>query len=441
MNVLTILQNIWWLIILIGVMILIHELGHFWAARFFDVKVEAFSFGFGPRLFGFRRGETDFRFSAILFGGYVKMAGEQPGDEAASDPRSFQAKPRWQRLIIAFAGPGMNILLAVGLLTALFMVSYPKLANADDPATIGFVTPGSPASEAGLKEGDTIVQIEDVRDPKWQDILLKEVASASRALYVGYVRDGQRYQTQVTPRLEERSGLGTSGWEEKTQVLVGGLTPGMDAERVGLKRGDVLVSVNGNNIHSLSKLHEVIRSSNGNPVELVYARNGQNHTVSVKPAQRTLDGNPRWMIGVQLERPIVVTQLGFVAALKESVDQNIKSASLIYQFLQGLIEQRMSAKSIEGPIGIARLSGDAAREGPMAFVGLMAMVSLNLAVFNLLPIPILDGGLILLLLIEMIMRRDMSMPVKEAVFKVGMVFLMAVVVFVLYNDISKLLPG
>ena len=147
------------------------------------------------------------------------------------------------------------------------------------------------------------------------------------------------------------------------------------------------------------------------------------------------------MIGVQLERPFIITQLSFVDALRESVDQNVKSASLIYQFLQGLIERRMSAKSIEGPIGIARLSGDAAREGPMAFVGLMAMVSLNLAVFNLLPIPILDGGLILLLLIEMVMRRDMSMQVKEAVFKVGMVFLMAVVVFVLYNDISKLLPG
>ena len=137
------------------------------------------------------------------------------------------------------------------------------------------------------------------------------------------------------------------------------------------------------------------------------------------PAFSKLDGSGRWLIGVDLERPVVITQLGLGAALRESIDQNIKSASLIYQFLQGLIERRMSAKSIEGPIGIARLSGDAAREGPMAFVGLMAMVSLNLAVFNLLPIPILDGGLILLLLIEMIMRRDMSMQVKEAVFQGG----------------------
>jgi regulator of sigma E protease len=292
-----------------------------------------------------------------------------------------------------------------------------------------------------LKEGDTIVQIDDVRDPKWQDILLAEVASAGRQLYIGYVRNGQRFQTSVTPKLEEKSGLGTSGWEEKTDVLVAGTTPGLDAERVGIKRGDVLVSVDGQPIHSMSKLHDVMRASNGDPVQLVYSRDGKQHTATIKPAYQPLDGNSRWMIGVLLERPVVITQLSFGAAIRESIDQNIKSASLIYQFLQGLIERRMSAKSIEGPIGIARLSGDAAREGPLAFVGLMAMVSLNLAVFNLLPIPILDGGLILLLLIEMIMRRDMSMQVKEAVFKVGMVFLMAVVVFVLYNDISKLLPG
>ena len=433
------IQNVWWLLVLIGVMILIHELGHFWAARFFDVRVEAFSFGFGPRLFGFRRGETDFRFSAILFGGYVKMAGEQPGEEAAADPRSFQAKPRWQRLIIAFAGPAMNILLAIGLLTGLFMVKYPKLANADGPAIIGYVTADSPAAKAGLKAGDTIVQIESTNNPKWQDILLKQAAGAGRALTIGYVRNGQRLHTDLTPILDDR-GIGSAGWEQDTDVLIAGVMPGMDAQRAGLKHGDMIISVNGQRIRSISLLHEIIRSSNGKPIELVYRRDGQENTASVKPAFSDAHGG-RWLIGVDLDRPVVITQLAFIPALRESVEQNIKSASLIYQFLEGLVERRMSAKSIEGPIGIARLSGEAAREGPMAFIELMAMVSLNLAVFNLLPIPILDGGLILLLLVEMLMRRDLSLQVKEAVFKVGMVFLMMVVVFVLYNDISKLLPG
>jgi regulator of sigma E protease len=433
------IQNVWWLLVLIGVMILIHELGHFWAARFFDVRVEAFSFGFGPRLFGFRRGETDFRFSAILFGGYVKMAGEQPGDEAAADPRSFQAKPRWQRLIIAFAGPAMNIVLAVALLTGLFMVRYPKLANADGPAVIGYVMPDAPAAKAGLQAGDTIVQIDSINNPKWEDVLLKEAAGAGRALAVGYVRNGQRLHTQVTPVLDAK-GIGSAGWEDDTDVVIAGVMPGMDAQRVGLKAGDVIIAVNGQPIRSMSVLHDVIKANGGKPIQLTYRRDGHQQTTSVTPAFSDAHGG-RWLIGVDLERPVITTQLAFVPALRESVEQNIKSASLIYQFLEGLIERRMSAKSIEGPIGIARLSGQAAREGPMAFIGLMAMVSLNLAVFNLLPIPILDGGLILLLLVEMLMRRDLSLQVKEAVFKLGMVFLMMVVVFVLYNDISKLLPS
>src|SRR5579885_1512037 len=127
-----VLENILWWLVLIGVMIMIHELGHYWAARFFDVKVETFSFGFGPRLFGFKKGETDFRFSAILFGGYVKMTGEQPGEEA-QDPRSLLAKPRWQRMVIAFAGPAINLILAVALLTGLYMVRFPKIPNPHSP--------------------------------------------------------------------------------------------------------------------------------------------------------------------------------------------------------------------------------------------------------------------------------------------------------------------
>lgn len=435
------IQNVWWLLVLIGVMIIIHELGHYWAARFFDVRVEAFSFGFGPRLFGFKKGETDFRFSAILFGGYVKMAGEQPGDEAASDPRSFQSKPRWQRLIIAVAGPGMNIILAVALLAGLYMYRYPKLANSDAPAAIGYVTKGSPADQAGIREGDIIVQMDDVRDPKWEDLLLKEIASSKRPMALALVRGGERILTTVTPVLDPKTGVGSAGWEERSEVLVGGILPGMDAEKAGVQRGDIIVAIDGIPIHSLSKLHEKIRASNGTPVQITLRRDNSERNISVKPAYSDADGTGRWMIGVQLERPVIITQLSFPDAVRESVRVNVKSASLIYQFLQGLIERRMSAKSIEGPIGIARLSGQAAREGPTAFFGLMAMVSLNLAVFNLLPIPILDGGLILLLLIEMVMRRDMSLQVKEAVFKLGMVFLMAVVVFVLYNDISKLLPG
>jgi regulator of sigma E protease len=433
-----VLQNVWWLLVLIGVMILIHELGHYWAARFFDVRVEAFSFGFGPRLFGFRKGETDFRFSLILFGGYVKMAGEQPGEEGAvDDPRSFAAKPRWQRLIIAFAGPAMNIVLAVALLAGLFMVEFPKVANSN--STIGYVQKDSPAAKAGLREGDRIIQIDDERNPQWEDVAIKEASNAKRPIIVAVDRNGERIHTTVIPNQDEKTGLGVAGWDEQDEVQIGGILPGMDAEKAGLRRGDLVLSLNGIPIHSMYKLHEVIRASKGNPVTVEYMRDGQRGTVTVRPSFNSTEN--RWMIGVQLEHRVVMTKLSLPQALNESVRRNVKGASLIYQFLRGVVERKMSPKSLEGPIGIARLSGEAARQGPAQFIGLMAMVSLNLAVFNLLPIPILDGGMILMLAIEIFMRRDLSMPVKEAVLKVGMVFLMAVVVFVLYNDISKMLPA
>ncbi len=432
-------ENIWWLLVMIGVMILIHELGHFWAARFFDVKVEAFSFGFGPRLFGFRRGETDFRFSAILFGGYVKMAGEQPGDESVSDPRGFLSKPRWQRLIIVFAGPAMNIVLAVGLLTGLFMVNYPKVPNADGPAVVAHVAPDSPAAKAGVKEGDTIISIDNVKDPKWEDVFLKEIASARRPLPVMIDRSGKRIVTTITPTLDEQNGIGYIGWFGQSEVQIERVMPGMDAAHSGLQPGDVLVSINGKPIHTIHKLHEVIAASQGQPVEILYTRNGTRAKTSVTPKYN--NDEDRWMIGVQLSPRIIMTKLPLPEAFRESIHQNVKSATLIYQFLVGIVERRMSPKSLEGPIRIAQISGEAAREGPAAFIGLMAMVSLNLAIFNLLPIPILDGGVILLLAVEIIMRRDLSLAVKEAVFKVGFVFLMAVVVFVIYNDISKILPG
>jgi regulator of sigma E protease len=435
---LVVLQNIWWALVLIGVMILIHELGHYWAARFFDVKVETFSFGFGPRLFGFKKGETDFRVAAIFFGGYVKMTGQEPGDENADDPRGFLAKPRWQRLIISFAGPAMNLILAVGILTGLFMVRFPKIPSPPSPM-VGYVMPDSAAAKAGVREGDHVVQIENTANPTWEDIEMKEVASAGHDLSVWISRNGERKHVTLTPVLDAKTGTGFAGWGEESEIEVISALPDKPAAKAGLEAGDTMVSVNGQAIRATPKLHDVINDTGGKPVTIVYKRNGQLGTLTVTPTMSVIDGGePRWNIGVYLGPRVEIVSLSFPQALVESVRYNAKYATLIYQFLRGIVERRMSPRSLEGPIGIARLSGQAAREGPTAYFGLTAMVSLNLAVFNLLPIPILDGGVILLLLVEMFMRRDLSLRVKEAVFKLGFVFLMAVVAFVLYNDISKL---
>ena len=432
-----ILQNIWWALVMIGVMILIHELGHYWAARFFDVKVDTFSFGFGPRLFGFKKGETDFRFSAILLGGYVKMVGEQAGDEQASDPRGFLSKPRWQRLIIVFAGPAMNIILAVAVLTGLFMVRFPKVPTSPSPE-IGYIVPDSAAAKAGLHEGDRIVQVGDTANPTWEDINMKEVASAGHPLSVWIVRSGERMLVPVTPALDPKTGAGFAGWGEQSDIEIASALQGSPADKAGLKPGDIIVSVDGQPIHSTPKVHDIINRNGGKPVDAEFSRNGKLITAHLTPSMSDNNGTKEWMIGVRLEPRVVFVSLPFPEAVSESVRQNAKSATFIYQFLRGVAERRMSPKSLQGPIRIVQLSGEEAREGPMAYLWLMAGLSLNLAVVNLLPIPILDGATIFMLLVEMLMRRDLSLRVKEAAFRLGFVFLMAVVAFVLYNDITKL---
>jgi regulator of sigma E protease len=449
---LSFLVHIWWLLVLIGVMILIHELGHFWAARAFDVKVEVFSFGFGPRLFGFRRGETDYRFSLVLFGGYVKMAGEQsgglqgetPGDLELDDPRSLNRKPRWQRLIIAAAGPFMNVVLAVGVLTGLFMVSYEKDV---DPAgtVIGHIVADSPAAKAGLQPGDKIVRLNGTNNPDWEEVYTKEIEGAGRNLSVTIERAGHQFPVSITPVFDEKSGVGSAGWEGQNEIQVSSVNEGYPAAAAGLMKGDLLLKVNNIPIHSHYTLPEVIRRSDGKPATIEYLRDGVHHTVTLMPVFRNPDGTSmRWMIGVLpgIKRNIQKSQLSFGDALHQSILENVKNASLIVEFLRGIVERRMSAKNLSGPIGIAYIATEAAQDGPSTFLTLMAMVSLNLAIFNLMPIPILDGGVILTLLIEMVMGRDLSLNVKEAMLKVGFVFLMMLVVFVIYNDIAKrLTPG
>ncbi len=438
-----VVQNIVWLVVLIGVMILVHEAGHYWAARFFDVRIDVFSFGFGPRLFGFRRGETDFRISAILFGGYVKMAGEQPTDEDIDDPRAFLAKPRWQRLIIAFAGPAMNMVLAVALVTGLFMAGYPRVLDADREAVVGYVQPGSPAAAAGAQTGDRIVNIDGLKNPTWEDIEIKEFASGGHSLQLALERDNRTIWTHLTPKLDERTGVGVAGWQAEGEVEIAETQASSPASKAGLRRDDVLLKADGQPLRSLHRLQEIIEAANGKPIQVEYLRNGAPRQASIQPmyTKDTDTGTNRWLIGVLLQPRMITVRLGLPDAVREAVNLNVRSASLFYQFLRGLIARRMSPKSLSGPIGIARLSGQAARAGPMAFVELMAMVSLQLAVFNLLPIPILDGAVILLLMVEMVMRRDLSLRVKETVFKLGFVFLMAIMAFTIYNDISKMLPG
>jgi len=268
---------------------------------------------------------------------------------------------------------------------------------------------------------------------------MKEVASSELAISVTVLRNGKAVETRITPTRDEKNGVGTAGWAPKSEIEAVSVSPGMPADKAGMRKGDLLISANGQPIESRYTLQAIIRSTGGKPVDIAYKRDNRMQSVLITPEYSTMEGDAHWMIGVGIEEKLnlITTRLSFPDALVESLHENRKGATMIFDFLKGLLQRRMSAKSLAGPIEIGRMSGIAAKQGPASFTEMMSAVSLNLAIFNLLPIPILDGGVIMLLLIEILMGRELSLNVKETMLKIGFVFLMMVVVFVLYNDITN----
>lgn len=442
------LENSLAFLFVLGVLVLIHELGHHLAARYFGVRVESFSIGFGPRLFGFRYGETDYKVCLLPLGGYVKMAGvELVGDSISSedakpDPDGFLAKPRWQRLVILFMGPLFNVLLAVALLAGMYMAHFERLKYWTEPAVVGYVQLDSAAKRAGVEAGDRIVSVNGVQTQNWQDVTLAVISATNSTVPVEVERNGSVRSMSLAIGAD-RQGLGSAGWTEVAPVRLGQTSPGMPAAKADVQPGDILTAINGVQISAVEQVIDTIRTLGGNEIELTLNRDGQVVQTSLTPVYDDADARePAWRIGVELipENERIVTQLGFGEALRQSIDDNSKNATLIFSFLGGLAEQRMSPKNLEGPVGIARLSGEAARRGWPELIGLMAGISLNLGIFNLLPIPILDGGSILMLLFESVMRRDVSLVVKERILQAGLVFIVLLFAFVMYNDILKALP-
>ncbi len=426
-------------VVVLGFMIFIHELGHFIAAKRFGVRVLAFSLGFGKRLLGFRKGDTDYRISALPFGGYVKMWGEDPSKPRTGDPAEFLGKPRWQRFVIAVMGPAMNILLAIVLLTGLYRYHFQKPAYEEQPARVGDVEPGSPAARAGVVAGDLIVRLGGIADPKWEDVMPKIATSAGEGLPLEIERGGQRLSLTITPKAEGRDEMGYVGWAPDTPPVLGVVEPSLPAGKAGLKSGDRIVSVDGRPVPSSGALVRALQLGKGQPVDLIVERGGKELRFHIQPiySDGMGDREKKWRIGVGFRPDVVVRQLSWGRAFMASLEDNFRSCLVTLDFLGKLLTRKMSARSISGPIGIAQLSGEAYKEGWASLLMLVSFISLQLGIFNLLPIPILDGGVILLLLIEGMIRRDLSMKVKERVAQVGMAFLLLLVVFVMYNDLVK----
>lgn len=427
--------------VVLGIMILVHEFGHYAAAKFFGVRVDVFSIGFGRRLWGFKHGETDYRISALPLGGYVKMAGENPLESRTGGPEEFMSHPRWQRFVILVAGPAMNIVLAIGLLTGVYMVRYEQPTFFDEPAVIGWVFDNSPASKAGLAVGDRIVRIDNTQNPDWEDVLLKTAISTRQPVDLAIQRGNQVLDKQIQPETDSSDQFGSIGVWPDQALTVTHLESTMPAAKAGLRLGDQITAINGNTVRSIFSVIHLLQANGDKPVDVSVLRGQQTLHLTMTPSASVENGQKSYRLGFASE-PTRVGKLPFGQAVHRSLQENKRFSLLIVDLIHKLVERKASIKQLEGPIGIARASGDAAREpGWTPLLGLMAMISLNLGILNLLPIPILDGGHILLLAIEAIIRRDISLRIKERIYQTAFVFLVLFFVVVIYNDIMKALPG
>lgn len=424
--------------VVLGFMIFVHELGHFIVAKRFGVRVHVFSLGFGKRIWGFTKGETDYRISVLPFGGYVKMAGEDPTETHHDDPGDFLAHPRWQRFIIAVAGPTMNILSALVILAVLYTFHYQKPSYAGQPARIGDVQPNSPAAKAGLQAGDLIVRMGNIEYPTWENVELNVLMTTRQAIPMEVERDGKLLGVTITPQAQGEDQVGYAGFEPCLPGVIGQVDSGLPASRAGLKPGDQLLTVDGEHVPCWQGLSSLMQVKDGKAVTLTVKRGQERLQISVQPVRRDESGQKRWIIGVY-PRMDVITSLPPGKAIATSWNDNVRSTVVTFEALKKILTRHMSARSLSGPVGIAQLSGSAYRAGIVALLSFTAFISLQLGIFNLLPIPMLDGGMILMLFIEGALQRDLSLQFKERVVQAGIFLLLLLVVFVTYNDVIKAL--
>jgi len=426
-------------IFVLGVMIFVHELGHYLMAKLLGIRVDVFSLGFGPRLFGFSRGGTDYRVSILPLGGYVKMAGENYEEELSGSAEEFLSRPKLHRFAVAVAGPVMNILLALVLTWAHFWSGVEVDAFVKQAAVIGKIQPGSPAEKSGLKLQDRIVAVDGEATPTWSELQLAIAKKPNATVDVALVRDGQTVHQKVTTSVNKELGLGTIGAYPAIPYIVESVEPGTPAAKSGLKSGDRIVQVKSKDrtAQDAYDIPPLIAGAQGKPLQFKVDRDGQVFEKEIAPVE--IDGQVR--IGISLYRPTQIEKFGVFESVTQAIQHNYQVTLLTFDILGRILTGRASLRTMSGPIEIARFSGLAAKEGAFALLKLMALISLQLGIFNLLPIPILDGGVIALLAIEGVMRRDLSMRVKERIFQIGFIFLIVLMGIIIINDISKHIPN
>jgi regulator of sigma E protease len=446
-------------IVALGVLIFIHELGHFWAAKALGVGVERFSLGFGPRLWTYRRGETEYCVSLVPLGGYVKMMGEEAHGEDAVHPevaapitdeaKSFARKPLWARFLIVFAGPAMNFVLAAVIFTGVFLaVGTPVL-----PPVVGRILAGSAAADAGLRPRDEVVALDGQPIRHWGELETRIAAGDGRPVTLTISRDGARRDVPVTPKrapitnpFGEKAETFSLGAGPYLPAVIGDVSAGMPAAEAGLRGRDRIVAVDGQPLETWDELAEIISQKAGVPLSLTVDRDGSKMEVSVTPravTERDATGQETRVGRVGIARGASPTYLrsGPLQAVRQGLVRTWDVTALTALSIWKLVTGAIPASNIGGPLQISMAAGQQAQQGVVSYAFFVALISVNLAILNLLPVPMLDGGHLLFFVIEGVLGRPLSVRKREIAQQVGLALLLLLMVFALFNDITRLLPG
>lgn len=432
-------------IAMLGILVFVHELGHFAVAKFSGVKVLKFSLGFGPKLLSRTWGETEYLICAIPLGGYVQMLGEGGGEdgedaELTEEEKSFSfaEKPLSRRLAIVAAGPLMNLILPFMILPVSYLVGVQLPAYYDQPACVGYVATETEAATAGFVGGDCIEQINGDVLSSWNDANKALLGSAGDALVFTVNRQGEILTLQIPEENNSLEGLQALGLLPQQAALIGGLAPDMPAAEAGMQVGDRILSINQQEIGSWYDLKPVIQSAEGATVPVTFDRNGEQLEVTIKPQFKEEGG--AYLLGIAPKTETTLKRFGFIEAVRAGFDRSLELIELTLVFLQKLFTGNVSAKNIGGPITVVQVAGQAAQADLAAVLSVLAFISIQLGILNLLPIPILDGGHIFFYFFEIVFRRPLSMWAREVAQQIGLVMLVLLMILAFYNDLARLWP-